>query len=65
MPRRGYKVFFGATPGMQAWTLPGDEVLTDGTIFARALRQALASAAELDKDGRLCVTANVGTGRDC
>ncbi len=59
--RRAYKVFFGAAPDIQAWTLSDDEVLSDGTIFARALRRALTTAADLDGDGKLCVTANALT----
>lgn len=56
--RRSLKVFYGAAPDVRAWTLPSAEVLSDGTLFARALRLALNRAADLDDDGRLCVTAN-------
>jgi hypothetical protein len=57
--RTAYKVFYGAAPDQSAWTLPEDEVLEHGTVFAKVLIRALnTDAADLDDEGRLCVDAD-------
>jgi len=59
VPRRSrYKVLYGAANGYSAWTLPDADLLTDGTVFSWALRQALQRAAVGDYDGSLVVRCN-------
>jgi hypothetical protein len=56
--RTFYRAVYGAAPEEQAWTLPEDEVMKSGTVFSKALLQALHTAADFDEGGGwgFCVT---------
>jgi hypothetical protein len=57
--RKVLKVCYGAAPDKSAWTSSDDDILQYGTIFLKALLNALnKGAVELDQEGRLCVMAN-------
>ena len=57
--RKVLKICYGAAPNESAWTSSDDDILKYGTIFLKALLNALnESAVELDQKGRLCVMAN-------
>jgi hypothetical protein len=54
--RQFYRAVYGAAPDQKAWTLPDEEAVEQGTVFSKALFQALRTAADWDKDGGFCVT---------
>jgi hypothetical protein len=59
--RQDLKVFYGAAPDQSAYTLPDNLVLQNGTIFGKALMEALdgrRAAVDVDEVGNFCVSAN-------
>lgn len=55
-PRQFYRAVYGAAPDREAWTLPEAEALQQGTVFSKALLQAVQTAADWDEDAGFCVT---------
>ncbi|MDQ6807293.1 MAG: caspase family protein [Actinomycetota bacterium] len=56
--RKFYRAIYGAAPDEKAWTLAPKEAVKHGTVFSKALLQALKTVADFDDNGRFSVTVN-------